>query len=335
MNPIPPAADAYEVRLLDKRVEAEGVTALVWKVYGSHYSYHEELYDPARVLQLNVEGRTLSVIALDRDGNVVGHCGLMRPGLERVAETGESMVDPDHRSHHLMHRMRAVLYDEAARRGIVGLCGYPVTNHVLSQKVYEAFGSKPCGVTLGGLPRSFENLGQPLAQRMSGIIHFKFLVPPAPAVVHLPPQHRAILERIYAQFPVPIDLHAPGPLAGEGHIEVKYFSPGQQGIIRVSRPGTNVTDEVHRARQGLLTMGAEVVFLDLPLGHPGTPELCRALEEVGFFFSGLLPLEADTGDLLHLQFLAVPVDEALVLTEQPFARELLAYIVKERARVRR
>lgn len=323
----------YTIRLLTTRAEAEGVAALVWKVYGSHYSYHEELYDPDLVLQQNREGRTISTIAVDAAGKVVGHCGIMRPGLEAVAETGESMVDADHRAHHLMHRMRELLYEEAGRRGIAALHGTPVTNHVRSQKVYEAFGSRPVGILLGGLSRSFENLGMPLEQRLSGILHFKFLTPPLPTSVHLPPRHQEILERTCAQFQAPLEAHPPGPLAGEGRLRAAYSSGQQRGDIHVDRPGTNVADEVRRARDGLVAMGAEVIVLDLPLAHPGTPELCRALEAHGFFFCGLQPLAFPSGAALLLQYLAVPLDDTQVLTEHPFARALLEYVAAERKRV--
>jgi hypothetical protein len=80
-------------------------------------------------------------------------------------------------------------------------------------------------------------------------------------------------------------------------------------------------------------LGAEAVYLDLPLAQPGTPELCRLVEEEGFFVSGVAPLAFPDGDALRLQHLAVPIHPSLVQIDSPFAREILTYVVAERDRV--
>lgn len=326
-------ADAYTVRQFIP-ADAPRITALVQRIYGSHYCYHDELYHPDEVVRLNESGQLISVVALDPAGTLVGHCAIMRGDLGRVAETGESMVDPAHRSHHLMQRMRALLHEEAPRVGIVALHGSPVANHVFSQKVYEAFGSHPCGVMLGLLPRTFENLSHPLPQRLTDVSYFKFLTAPTPAVVHAPERHRPIIERIYAQFGVPVEYRPPGPLEGEGHVVTSYMSALGHGIIQVRRAGTNVPDEIRRGRRALCDhLRAGVVFLELPLDQPAIPELCRLAEEDGFFFSGVAPLATPTGDVLRLQYLNEELDPAQVQIENPFAREMLEYIVREQKRV--
>jgi serine/threonine-protein kinase RsbW len=330
-----PPADAYAVRRF-MPTDATGITALVQRIYRSHYSYRDELYHPDEIVRLNQSGRLISVVAFDPAGTLVGHCAIMRNDLGPVAETGESMVDPAHRSHHLMHRMRALLYEEAPRVGITALHGSPVANHPFSQKVYEAFGSHPCGVFLGLLPRTFENLSHPLPQRLSDVSYFKFLTPPAPTVGHAPEHHRPIIERIYAQFAVPVEYRPPGPLTEEGHVVTSYLSALEHGLIQVRRAGTKVPDEIVRSRQALCQeLQAGAIFLELPLDQPGTPELCRRAEEDGFFFSGIGPLAGPTGDVLRLQYLNEPLDTALVQIENPFAQEMLEYIVKERERVRK
>jgi len=70
----------------------------------------------------------------------------------------------------------------------------------------------------------------------------------------------------------------------------------------------------------------------LPLAQPQTPELSHAAEAEGFCFAGILPLAAPDGDVLRLQFLSVDLDPALVHVENPFARELLEYVVRDRVR---
>ena len=81
--------------------------------------------------------------------------------------------------------------------------------------------------------------------------------------------------------------------------------------------------------------GAKAVTLELPLGQPETAEVCRAAEEAGFFFSGLGPAFAAAGDALLMQFLTEDIDLSLIEIENPFAKDLLAYVGRERERVQK
>jgi hypothetical protein len=73
--------------------------------------------------------------------------------------------------------------------------------------------------------------------------------------------------------------------------------------------------------------------LELPLAQPGTAEVARAAEAEGFFFSGVGPAFAPDGDSLLLQFVAEDLDLSLLQIDDPFARDLLAYVGGESARV--
>jgi hypothetical protein len=87
-------------------------------------------------------------------------------------------------------------------------------------------------------------------------------------------------------------------------------------------------------RRSLCTCsGVEAIFLELPLAQAGTPELCRAIEQVGFFFSGIGPCFDDAGDALRLQFLNVELDMDVLQLHGRFAQELAAYVARERERV--
>jgi hypothetical protein len=106
------------------------------------------------------------------------------------------------------------------------------------------------------------------------------------------------------------------------------------GVIRVRRVGADTAAEVRRARQDLCeSAAAEVVFLELPLAQAGTPALCEAAEDDGFFFSALGPRFAADGDALRMQYLNCDVDVTSLQVFSPFGRELLDYVAAERARV--
>jgi hypothetical protein len=331
-RPAGPACPGYTIRLL-RPEDAAGVAACVRRVYGDSY-VHPEVYHPNQVLRLNQTGELVSAVALDASGQVVGHYALERPGLGAIAEEGQALVLPEHRRHHVMEALRGLLEEEAYRLGLTGLFGQAVTNHVFTQQVWERFDVRVCGLSLGASPRSFRNLAQPLPQRMSLVLGFKYLRPPARVAVYAPPQHRAICARIYDQLRVPVEFHEPGSAEGPGQVSVKYSPALQEGLIQVGLGGAETAAEVCRTRRYLCeTCGAEAIFLELPLAQAATPELCRAVEQDGFFFSGIGPCFGTVGDALRLQFLNVDLDIALLQLHGRLAHELAAYVARERERV--
>jgi hypothetical protein len=326
------AGPGYTVRRF-RRDDAPGVIACVRRIYGDSY-IHPDLYHPDRLVRLNATGELVSLIALDAAETVVGHYGLERPDLGPVAEEGEAMVLPEHRHHHLMEALRALLEEEAHRLDLTGLFGRAVTNHVFSQIVQERYGLRPCGISLGASPRTMHNMAEALPQRMSLLLAFKYLRPPARVVAHAPPEHQAICARIYEQLGLRAEFAEPAAPKGAGQVAVHFLPEKQQALIRVGRAGADTAEQIRRARRDLGNDPAvEVVFLELPLAQAGTPGLCRAAQEEGFFFSGLGPCFAADGDVLRLQWLKVDLDVALLQIETPFGSELLAYVARERERV--
>jgi hypothetical protein len=108
------------------------------------------------------------------------------------------------------------------------------------------------------------------------------------------------------------------------------------GTIRVRRVGADTVAAVRRACQEFCEgSGVKALTLELPLAQAGTAAVCRAAGEEGFFFSGLGPAFAGDGDALLLQLPREDVDLSLLQIEHPFAKELLAYVARERDRVRR
>ena len=333
----------YTIRRL-RPDEAIWVAQCVYRAYGYTY-FNDDLYYPERIVHQNAQERLVSVVAVTESGEVVGLYALERPDLGAVAESGQAVVAPAHRGRQLMERMRTFLEAEGRRVGLRGIFGEPVTNHVFSQRMNESFGTRLCGVFLGSLPRAtqFKKIDdQPLTQRVSCMRYYKYLVPPETAIIHAPPHHQAILERLYGSLGAPVEFRSAGgsahreEIAGPGDMEVVYNATAGIGTIRVRRVGADTGAEIRRAQHDLCVLaGAEVVYLELPLAQPGTPAVCEAAESAGFFLAGLGPLFAPDGDVLALQYLAVDLDTARMQVQNPLGRELLAYVDAERVRVKR
>lgn len=329
-DPAPPTDT--DIRRL-RADEAPGVTELVTLVYGDTY-YPRELYDPRQIVSLNEAGRLVSIVAVNTAGNVVGHYALERPHQAAYAEASDAIVRPENRHHHLMEQMRLLLREEAVREGLTGLVGYAVTNHTFSQKAEEHFGAHPCGVALGLWPRSFHNMPEPLTQRMSFAIYFKFLRRPGP-IVHVATHHHEIISRIYQQFDATIELRDDARAVGAGEVTVEYEAVVETGSIRVNRIGDDTPAAILQACQELCERSnVKALTLEVPLSQPGVGAVCRAAEERGFFYSGVGPAFADGSDALLLQMPREEIDPSLLQIAHPFAKELLDYAHRESERVR-
>jgi hypothetical protein len=331
--PAPP--QEYVIRRLGAE-DAIGVAQCVYRSYGYTYG-NADLYYPERIVHLNETGQLVSAVAVDVAGAVVGHLALERPDLGPVAESGQAVVAPAHRGRHLLERLRAFAEEEARRLGLDGIVGYPVTTHVFSQRMEESIGARLCGVALGQMPRSTtfkEIAAEPLAQRVSTMLYFKYMAPPKPTRVHAPPQHRPMLERLYGALGTPVEFGGPLAPSGRGRVIASLDRSWGYGEIHVYTAGADTAAEIRRARQDLCdTGGVEVVYLFLPLAQPGTPALCAAAEGEGFFWSGVGPRYASDGDMLCLQYLTVELDLGLVQVAGPQGRELLDYVAADRRRV--
>jgi hypothetical protein len=331
----PPLPAGYQFRRFQP-TDAAGIVACVRQIYGDSY-VHPELYDTEAICRLNDEGELVSVIATGPEGDVVGHYALERPDLGRLAETGEALVVPEHRHHQLMENMRTLLEQHARKLALKGLFGNVVTNHVFSQRVVERFAERPCAVTLGWSPKSFHNMSQSLPQRMSELVYFKHLDLPEETVVYLPERHRLWCLRIYEQLSAPIKLRNGSPTNSQasGCLRCEVRSDLARANLRIQSIGCDTASAIRDALASCQQSGIEAVFLDLPLADPGAPALCEQAESMGFFFSGICPLFASTGDVLRLQWLGVELDESLLQIESPLARELLGYVAAERRRIAR
>lgn len=309
---------------------APGVAKLVQDVYGPAPSYYpSQLYAPDQIIQLNAEGKLISIIAFDHAGDVVGHYALERPRLGAVAEASDAMVAIPFRHHHVLEDMRAILRDEAIRQGLTGLVGYAVTNHVFTQKVEEHSGASPCGIALGLWPRSFHNMPEPLTQRMSFAIYFKYLQTPQSAL-HIATPHQDILTRIYAQFGISLQHQPDAPAQTLGDLTVEYEAPVQTGTIHISRIGKNTSLAITKARRELFDTDAKALTLEIPLNQLGINDALKAAQAEGFYFCGLGPAFADGSDALILQLPREEIDINLVQIDHPFAKELLAYVDAQR-----
>ncbi len=103
------------------------------------------------------------------------------------------------------------------------------------------------------------------------------------------------------------------------------------GVIQFDQIGLDFAAELSKALHDVRALGARSVQLSARMADPGLPVLSNAARELGFFFCGLGPAFADGEDLLLLQSLSDPLDTGKLQLFTDQARELVAFINRERA----
>jgi anti-sigma regulatory factor (Ser/Thr protein kinase)/GNAT superfamily N-acetyltransferase len=336
----------YTIRLVLPE-DAIRVAQLMYRVYG--YTYPRvDIYYPERLAHNIKIGTKVGVVAVAENGEIVGHAGIMRPNLGSLAELGQLAVAPLHRGQGLNKRLGERLQEAIRRLGLLGLYAEAVTVHTISQEGCEGQGFHVAGIELLHVKIHFKKLeiiqhelgyqdkdsGPGFEGETALVFYFHHLAPPETTRVCAPDRHRKVLAKIYRNLGAPVEFLKPGPVTGPGRLAVQFNPNFGAGFIQVNRIGTDTFPEINQACRDLCDLaGAAVVFLDLPLAQGGTPDLCDAAETVGFFFSGVRPRFASDGDFLRLQYLNAALDPERIHLASPFARELLDYILRDKARV--
>lgn len=296
-------ADALEIRAMQPG-DAVGLSRCVYRCYG--YSYVDPMmYRPRQIRRALRSGLMRSVVAVDPDGQVVGHCALTleRPG-DRVPEAGRLVVDPRFRGHHLAERLAAVRLAEAVDGDLPGYWVECVTNHPFSQREVISTGGSETGLLIGAAPADetmagMENSGSGRHSLLP------FAVPVADhgaSVVHVPPRHAAFmgglvtaagLERRVVTDAVPAD--------GTSALSVGVSSASGLAHLRVEHVGADLVDRVADELEALQAFELAAVHLDLPLAAPATATAAEELERLGFAWAAWVPWFLPDGDALRLQ----------------------------------
>jgi len=326
----------YTVRRM-RPEDAIHAARCIYRTYG--YSYENETtYFPEELIKQNQRGELLSWVGVDQEGDIVGYIELTHPAGSPTADLSQAVVIPSHRGRSVLNLLGLALYAEAVKMGLVGIYTRLTTVHPFSQKAIGDY-AKPCGITLGYVPRVRRYKGlesHEFDERKSLILHYCFLKEPLKTIVHAPPRHREIMEKIYRLLKLNVEFMeavAGTDLSG-GMVKVSYNRRNGTGTITVEKAGSDSTAEIRRALYDLRDIArAEAIYLLLPLAQAGTPALCEEAEALGFFFSGVEPCFAPDGDHLRLQYLNTTINFDHLQLYQPFSRELLSYILQEKKRV--
>ncbi|MFQ5427798.1 MAG: GNAT family N-acetyltransferase [Thermodesulfobacteriota bacterium] len=326
-----PARDKeMEIRLM-RPEEASEVSRCIYRTY--RYTYlKEDLYFPDRIASLNRNGKMISTLAVTEEGEVTGHFAIMPRPNNKVAEIGVAVVMPRYRGRGIMKGMLNFLMDEAQRRSLYALYGNAFTIHALSQRANLKFGFHETALQLGWIPPGSIKVIKERGLKGAGNIltFFKYLQDTTPYPVFIPERYQKIFGRIYSGIGLQRILETPAPvtmaaLPQESEMSLHIKPAHRTAIIEVSKYGRDFKDRLQTKTMALTKKHFNSIFIDLELRDPFTPEAVLIAEDLGFFFSGLLP-DYSEGDIFRLQRYETNIVYDEVHTSSAFGGELVDYI---------
>jgi len=333
-SPGVPTADAPVIDLA-QRADAPGIARCFLSVYGHHY-VHSDVFSPKRYWARVEDGELISVVARDRQGEIVGHLALERQPGGVVAERGEAVVLASHRGHHLLERMTDRLSEEAPKHGLVGVYAEPLTIHTFSQRNDVRSGMPICAVLLGANPEDFrpKDLACPTAgQRQSYLRTFRFVQPPEARSLQDAGPYREVLQSLYGRLGVTARPAASDAAVAPDSLTGLSVNDRGYGLIKFERAGRSCAIELAQSLRDVLSLGARSVQLQMLASDPGVPLLIAAARRLGFFFCGLGPAFAQGQDLLLLQYLTEPLDTSKLQLLTDETKQLVAFIEADRKAV--
>jgi anti-sigma regulatory factor (Ser/Thr protein kinase) len=313
--------------------ETVGLARCAYRCYGFTYST-DNFYFPERVREMVETGLMVSVVAVDPQGEIIGHFAVVKdtPGA-LVGETGQAIVDPRYRSQGILKKMGVMLSDINRAAGMLGTYSEVVTVHPYSQKSGLSRGYLEMGILLGFTPATmyFKDLQKGGSQhRRPVVLFYKWLNQEPIRDIFLPSHHAPVLERIYRNAKLRRNfISAPVPdIPPYSRVNVNIQTEAGRAFLKVLEYGQDLVEIVRLRLRELCLKRLECIYLDLPLTHPAVQHCCSSIEKLGFFFGGILP-EVQDGDILRLQYMNNAELELVdVQLASNFSRELYEYVLR-------
>ena len=325
---------SYQIR----RVQPEDgipVARCAYRAYG--YSYADHVYDPAQLLEQNNSGSLVSlVVRSEDDEEALGYGDLRLYG--EIAEIESIFIKPEYRSTRIFYKLAVALIEESRCQNLFGVFCLSVTSHIISQKGARFMGLTDCGILLGFMPETeFKSMSLRTQHRVSVALEFAILKDRIPVTIYPPANHHLMISKIYTALKVPFlinDCPSNTPVPQESTIyDLEIQSDMNIAILRLSSYGPDATAIIREQITQCSRQTIDVIYLYLNLEHPAIMNIAVEIEQMGFFFAGVLPAGLEGRDALIFQYLNVPLDWDEIKLAMPFARELLAYIRQEFQRI--
>lgn len=321
--------------------DSVGLARCIYRCYGYSYPNHN-IYYPDRLKELLKSGLLLSYVAVNPEGEIIGHIAIQRNRKDaHIGVLGQAVVDPRYRGNGFLGQMIHSFIDYAKKQGLNGTYSEAVTIHSYSQKACLAIGGFETGVLLGFLPADmvFRKIEEETGLRRTAMLLYTSMGGEPPRDVYPPFHHEAIIRDIYRHGTLKRTIISADDSREQAikcpHAEVNVRVMAELGIasIQVTRFGADLEQLVAFRKKELCLRHIDAIYVELPLADPAVQSSVPRLELLGFFFAGIVP-EQSEGDVLHLQYLNnLDVgNEEDIKTASDFGKCLVEYVLKARNR---
>jgi len=249
--------------------------------------------------------------------------------LTGMPELAVAFVNPRYRKSGGLKALNDYMIRDAQRQGWPGTFGTAVTSHDYSQLSATRMGMRESALLVSRVtPLAFQAITDQAAHRES-FLYMVMLFDQSPRRPYYPPaRHREMIEKIGRHVNMAFSCQestAAVPLPERGEIETRT-DPYRAGHVVLHRWGGDTVTQVRTILQSWRLDRLETIYLYLPLCQPSTGALCPAMEDMGFFFAGLLPGRA-AADWLIMQYLNnLRYDYGRIKVALPFGQELVNYV---------
>jgi anti-sigma regulatory factor (Ser/Thr protein kinase)/GNAT superfamily N-acetyltransferase len=326
---------ALEIRMMRPEESAE-LSRCVYRSYGYSYDW-DHIYYPDRIRELQESGLMRSCVAVTTEGEFVGHLAATVEGSDPpVAEAGQAVVDPRFRGHRLFERMKTFLAERAKEWEMYGLYSEATAVHPYSQRGNIQLGAKEGGFLLGYIPASvsYKEIGEDRKGRRGSVALFYMRTNPEPERTIYPPvAYGEVIQRVVEHN----GLHrtnkddSDAEMPPSSRMSVAVRRDHNVAFLRVEEPGADLQDLVRVRLRELCLHRVDCIYVDLPLSHPAVQSAGSRLDELGFFFGGIIP-ELRDGDVLRLQYLnEVDIRPDDVRAGSDFGQELVGFIFEQKS----
>jgi hypothetical protein len=331
-----PVDDDAPIRIRFLRAdEAAELSRCVYRSYGGSYD-SDWVYQPDIIADKISRGMLRSIVGIDSNAEIVGHAGMNYTNADAlVAESGQAVVDPRYRGHHIFTSLKSFMVDHAKQEGLLGIYSEATAVHPYSQKANLDLGAHETGILLGYIPQAVEYKqiatadADESSRRQSVTLFYLKTNVGAERPVYAPTHHHGMVADILSTSGIhgKIEPATQPTLHNATKLDIQLREKHRQAIMSVERYGNDFVAVISEELSKFCTQGYACIYVDLPLAEPATEYLGKSCEELGFFFGGVFPHMRGNGDVLRLQYLNnVQIDMADIQVASNLGRRLLDYI---------
>jgi hypothetical protein len=315
--------------------DAAALTRCVYRCYGWTYPY-SEMYFPDQLAASIANGARSGSVAVDADGEVVCHLGVVTLA-DGVVMAGGGVTDPRYRRRGLLGQLALNIFEWIATSGTRVYMSEPVLTHAITQKMSLEGPSNLAGLYLNvrGPLQQVDITDGMLNRRSSLMVTHCATVPLEPDTLWIPALYEPLVRHIVDGTDWPRDIGVTRGTPNCPDVSTSsssYDALNQVGTVRVTTVGLDLADVIDDALTQLRTAGAEMVRVYLPANQPAVASLGAGLGSLRLGFAALLPAFGELGDALVLQWVRDPDidDSQWVYADQSI--ETLAHMVMAQAR---